>query len=113
VVALGPERSVVGIQGVMAMVVFGRTPQSWHQAVVLATTVAVGGAVQTLVQLAVRVPIGLRPQRAAVAEVFGELAGLAGSVGSRSGTGSIAVAAAVDRALTTLEPASLFGRRDV
>lgn len=113
VVALGPGRSVVGVQGVMAIVVFGRTPQTWHQAVMLAATVAVGGAVQTAVQLLVRVPIGLRQQRAATALVFRELAGLAGSVGGRPGTWSTAVATAVDRAMTTLEPASLFGRPDV
>src|SRR5664280_2898661 len=78
VVALGPARSVVGIQGVMAIIIFGRAPHSVGASVALAVAVLVGGAVQTAVQLVVRVPFGLRPQRRATALVYRQLAELAG-----------------------------------
>ena len=113
VVALGPARSVVGIQGVMAIIVFGRAPHSVGASVVLAVAVLLGGAVQTAVQLVVRVPFGLRPQRRATALVYRQLAELAG--GRREGRqegSSPAVALSVDRAQAMLGSGALFGRPD-
>ena len=109
-VVLGPGRSVIGIQGVMAMIVFGRAPQSLGESAVLALVVLIGGTAQTTVQLVARVPVGLRTQRRAAGDVFTQLAGLA-----RHGPGqwSTSVARSIDNALTTLDSAALFGRSDI
>lgn len=109
VVALGPARSVVGIQGVMAIIIFGRAPHSVGASVALALAVLVGGAVQTAVQLVVRVPFGLRPQRSATALVYRQLAELAG--GRKES--SPAAARSADTAQTLLGSGALFGRPDV
>jgi len=108
-VALGPGRSVIGVHGVMALIVFGRAPRSVHESLVMGVLVLVGGLAQAGVQLAVRVPIGLRPQRRATAAVFRALA-----VGhdDRTGVWSAAAGRAVDAADTTLRPAALVVRRD-
>ncbi len=108
-VALGPERSVVGIQGVMAIIIFGRAPQTIHQAIVLALLVLAGGTVQTLVQMVARLPVGLRPQRQSVAEVYRQLSELARSDG---GGHSRPVAESIDRALATMRSSTLYGRSD-
>ncbi len=109
-VALGPTRSVVGTQGVMAMIVFGRAPESVGAAVTTAVAVLVGGAVQTAVQLAVRLPSGTGEQRLALATVFTRLAAMArGPAGALSPT----VAGAIDAASTVLGTRTLFGRADV
>ncbi len=110
VVALGPARAVVGIQGVMAIIIFGRAPSPFAESVAMAVAVLAGGAVQTTVQLLVRVPIGLRPQRSSTALVFQQLADL-----SAGGPGhlSAAVGVTIDRAMATLNAGALFGRPDV
>ena len=71
--------------------------------------VLVGGLAQTGIQVAVRVPIGLRPQRRATAEVFRSLAS---GYGDRTGTWSAATARAIDAATLTLRPVALIVRRD-
>jgi uncharacterized membrane protein YccC len=109
-VALGPGRSVIGIQGVMAMIVFGRAPQSLRESAALALVVLIGGTAQTTMQLLIRVPVGLRTQRRAIGDVFTQLAGLARH-GPRQW--STSVARSIDNALATLDSAALFGRTDV
>jgi uncharacterized membrane protein YccC len=108
-VALGPGRSVIGVHGVMALIVFGRQPRSVHESVTMGLLVLVGGLAQTGVQVAVRVPIGLRPQRRATADVF---RALASGYDDRSGTWSAPTARAIDAATVTLRPAALVVRRD-
>jgi len=108
-VALGPGRSVIGVHGVMALIVFGRQPRSVHESIAMGLLVLLGGLAQTGVQVAVRVPIGLRPQRRATADVF---RALAAGYDDRSGTWSAATARAIDAATVTLRPAALVVRRD-
>ena len=75
----------------------------------MAVLVLAGGLTQTAVQVAVRMPIGLRPQRRATAAVFRALAsGYADSSGLWSGR----TARAIDVAGATLRPAALVVRRD-
>jgi len=108
-VALGPGRSVIGVHGVMALIVFGRAPRSVTESIAMALLVLVGGLAQTGIQVAVRVPIGLRPQRRATAEVFRSLAS---GFGDRTGAWSAATARAIDAATLTLRPVALVVRRD-
>jgi len=108
-VALGPGRSVIGVHGVMALIVFGRAPRSVTESIAMGLLVLVGGLAQTGVQVAVRMPIGLRPQRRATAEVFRSLAS---GYGDRTGAWSAATARAIDAATLTLRPAALVVRRD-
>jgi uncharacterized membrane protein YccC len=108
-VALGPGRSVIGVHGVMALIVFGRAPRSVTESCAMGLLVLVGGLAQTGIQVAVRVPIGLRPQRRATAEVF---RALASGYRDSTGTWSAATARAVDAAARSLRPAALVVRRD-
>ena len=108
-VALGPGRSVIGVHGVMALIVFGRAPRSVAESVTMGLLVLAGGLTQTGIQVVVRVPIGLRPQRRATAEVFRSLAS---GYGDRTGAWSASTARAIDTATLTLRPAALIVRRD-
>jgi uncharacterized membrane protein YccC len=98
-VVLGPARSTVGIQAVMAIVIFGRAPESLRSSTTIAVAVLLGGALQTAVQVVVRLPAGLGPQRALTAQAFCELAAAARDGVVRRGA---AVASTVDRGVREL-----------
>lgn len=102
-VALGRAATIVGIQAVLALVVFGRFPGGLVTAAAHAGWVLAGALVQTAVALLLRDPRPLRAQRDALAAAYGALAGLADGV--------LAGASAVPAAEAIATAAALVARR--
>jgi len=103
-VALGPRGGTVGLQAIIAIIVFGRFPQPLPAAAGLAGLVVAGGLVQVLSCGLVGLSPGLRPQRAALVVAYGRLASLAASGGP-----SVPVSASLDDAQSTLRSPALIG----
>jgi uncharacterized membrane protein YccC len=108
IVALGPRGAAVGLQAIIAIVVFGRFPQPIPAAAGLAGLVIAGGVTQLLFCTLVGLSPGLRPQRAALAAAYRRLAAVAASGGSTA-----PVAASLDQAQATLNSPTLLGDRSI
>jgi len=105
-VALGNRGGVIGTQAMIAFVVFGRFSQPAAASLGLAGLVLAGGFAQVIFQAVVRWPTPMRWQRAATANAYRALAGLArGSVD----TSTLPVAQALDEAQASLSSLTLFG----
>ncbi len=105
-VALGNRGGVIGTQAMISFVVFGRFSQPAAASLALAGLVLAGGFAQVIFQAVVRWPTPLRWQRAATANAYRALAGLArGSVD----TSTLPVAQALDEAQASLSSLTLFG----
>jgi uncharacterized membrane protein YccC len=95
-VSLGQEASIVGIQAVVGLAVFGRFPSSVAASAAHAGFVLAGGAIQGLITALARSPQPFTTERRALATAYGQLADLAVDV-SRSGTAAAtSTAAAAD-----------------
>jgi uncharacterized membrane protein YccC len=101
VVSLGQEASIVGIQAVVGLAVFGRFPGSVAASSAHAGFVLAGGALQALIAALVQSPQPFTTERRALATAYRQLADLAADT-SRPGT-----AAATSTALA----ADLIARR--
>ncbi len=104
-VGVGNRGAVVGVQAIIAVVVFGRFSQPPAAALGLAGLVLAGGCAQLLFVGLVRWPSPLRAQRAATASAYRALAALAAGP-DRS---TLPVAAALDEASASLASPHLFG----
>ena len=105
-VALGNRGGVIGTQAMIAFVVFGRFSQPAAASLALAGLVLAGGFAQVVFQVIVRWPTPLRWQRAATANAYRALAGLAR--GSAE-TSTLPIAQALDEAQASLSSLTLFG----
>lgn len=105
-VVVGNRGGAVGIQAIIAVVVFGRFSEPAPGALGLAGLILVGGLAQALLQAIVRWPLPLRTQRLATAAAYRELAKLARASDDAS---ALAPAAALDEAQASLESPTLFG----
>ena len=105
-VAVGNRGGVIGTQSIIALVVFGRFPQSADQALGLATLVLAGGLAQVVFLSIVRWPLPLRNQRAATAAAYRALASLASASDE---TSTLPAAEAIDEAEASLASPTLFG----
>ena len=76
-VALGAEIGRVGQTSMVLLVVMSARPAPWPEALAVAALVLAGGLLQTLVALAAWPLQRYRPERHALAEVFGQLATMA------------------------------------
>jgi hypothetical protein len=103
-VALGPRGATVGLQAIIAIIVFGRFPQPPGSAAALAGLVVAGGAAQVLFCACVGLSLGLRQQRSALAGAYRRLASLA-----TSGGVLVPVSANLDEAQATLSSPALIG----
>jgi uncharacterized membrane protein YccC len=103
-VALGPRGGTVGLQAIIAIIVFGRFPQPLGSAAGLAGLVVAGGAAQVLFCAVVGLSPGLRHQRSALAAAYRRLASLA-----TSGGVSVPVSVSLDEAQATLSSPALIG----
>jgi uncharacterized membrane protein YccC len=77
-VSLSPEASVVGIQAVIGLAVFGRFPGSIEASADHAGFVLAGGGLQALLALVIRSPQPYSAERRTLAGVYRQLAELAG-----------------------------------
>jgi uncharacterized membrane protein YccC len=100
-VSLGQEASIVGIQAVVGLAVFGRFPSSVASSAVHAGFVLAGGAFQALITALARSPMPFTTERHALATVYDQLADLASDT-NRPGT---------DVASSTATAADLIARR--
>ncbi|HEY1689258.1 MAG TPA: FUSC family protein [Solirubrobacteraceae bacterium] len=107
-VALGQRAAMLGTQGVIAVIVFGRFSEPLPGALGLAGLVLAGGFATVLFAAVVRWPAPLRFQRASVAAVYEALAEL---VLAPPGASMIPVAALLDEARATLSSPMLLGDR--
>ena len=105
-VGVGNRGGVVGMQAIIAAVVFGRFSEPAPQALGLAALVMAGGAAQVAFLSVVRWPTPLRSQRMATAAAFHALAQLAGAAGEHS---TLPAATALDEAAASLAAPTLFG----
>jgi uncharacterized membrane protein YccC len=105
-VVIGNRGGAVGIQAIIAVVVFGRFSEPAPAALSLAGLVLVGGLAQVLLQSLVRWPPPLRAQRAATAAAYRELEKLARPSDPAS---VLTPAEALDDAQASLESPTLFG----
>jgi uncharacterized membrane protein YccC len=101
---LGRRGGVVGVQTVIAFVVFGRFPENAGGALTLAGLVLGGGVVQITTAMLVARPPAWRRQRSAVAGAYRALAALAADPGGSN----IPSAAALDEAESRLSGPALF-----
>ena len=108
-VALGQGATTVGLQAIIAFVVYGRFAESPVGALRLAGVALAGSTFQILLTGVVRWPAALRAQRAHLAVVFRELASL--SRGDPN-TSSLPVAEAADVAQRFVSGSSLLARDD-
>lgn len=108
-VALGQGATTVGLQAIVAFVVFGRFSQSPASALQMAGIALGGAAFQVALTGLVRWPEALRAQRLQLAAVFAQLATLARGVPGASGFPS---AQAADTAEQLLTGTSLLARDD-
>lgn len=105
-VAIGPQAAVLGTQGVIAVVVFGRFGQSLPGALQLAGLVLAGGLATTLFAAIVRWPTPLRARRRSVAAACEALAKLATAP---PGVSMVALATQLDEARAALSSSVLLG----
>ena len=105
IVAVGRRSAVIGLQAIIAIVVFGRFPQPIPQAAGLALLVMIGGATQVVFSALVGAPPAALRYRTAVAEAYRRLAVLAGAPRDSAA----AAAAALDEAEKLLTSPSLLG----
>ena len=108
-VALGQGATTVGLQAIVAFVVFGRFAAAPVDAARLAGIALAGATFQILLTGVVRWPEALRAQRAQLAVVFRELATLARGTPDASGVPS---AEAADAAQELISGTSLLARDD-
>jgi uncharacterized membrane protein YccC len=108
-VALGQGATTVGLQAIVAFVVFGRFSQAPAAALQMAGIALGGAALQVALTGVVRWPEAFRAQRQRLAAVFGQLAALARGVPDASGLPS---AQAADAAEQLLAGTSLLARDD-
>ncbi len=123
-VALGPVASSIGLQAVMAMIVFGRFAADPAGALKLAGFVAAGGAAQIALAAFLRPPHTPGTKRRALGAAYRALAELAagssGVVGGHAARGQppdavsgLFSAEALDEAATALDEPILLGRVEV
>ncbi|MGH2874637.1 MAG: hypothetical protein ACRDLV_00130, partial [Solirubrobacteraceae bacterium] len=105
-VGVGNRGGVIGVQGIVAAVVFGRFSQPAPAAAGLAALVLIGGLAQVLFLTVVRWPPPLRAQRAATAAAYRVLAELAAAPGRPS---TLPAGTAVDDAAASLSSPAMFG----
>lgn len=105
-VGVGNRGGVVGVQGIVAAVVFGRFSQPAPAAAGLAALVLTGGLAQVLFLTVVRWPPPLRAQRAATAGAYRLLAELAVEPGRPS---TLPAGTALDDAAASLSSPAMFG----
>ncbi|MGH2859011.1 MAG: FUSC family protein [Solirubrobacteraceae bacterium] len=105
-VGVGNRGGVIGIQAIVAVVVFGRFSEPAPEAVGLAALVLTGGLAQVAFLTVVRWPPPLRAQRNATANAYRVLAELA-SAPSRPST--LPAGAALDDAAASLSSPAMFG----
>lgn len=135
--AVSTGAGVIGVQALMAMIVFGRFPEPPAGAARLGALVLAGGAAQVLVASSVHLPPALGRQQRAVAAAYRLLAAAATAAASGSGPpgrpvptavgsgppdraagpgelpSSLPAAIALDEAEDALRYPGLFGRPDV
>jgi uncharacterized membrane protein YccC len=100
-VSLGQEASIVGIQAVVGLAVFGRFPSSVAASAAHAGFVLAGGTLQGLITAIARSPQPFTTERRALATAYRQLADLAADP-TRPGTGA---------ATSTAAAADLIGHR--
>lgn len=105
-VGVGNRGGVIGIQAIIAVVVFGRFSQPPAAALGLAGLVLAGGLAQVVFLSAIRWPSPLRAKREATAAAYRALARLAAA---RPGSSTLPVASALDEADSALASPGLFG----
>lgn len=108
-IALGRGATTVGLQGIVAFVVFGRFTETPVGAARLAGIALAGAAFQLIVTGVVRWPEALRAQRAQLAATFRQLAVLARGTPDAPGVPSAEAADAAEQLLTGI---SLLARDD-
>ncbi len=102
---LGRRGAVVGVQALIAFIVFGRFPESLLGGIRLAALVLAGGAAQTLFAALVATPLAWRRQRRELAGAFTALTAIAKQM-TASG---VMAAEAFDSAEQALATPALFG----
>jgi uncharacterized membrane protein YccC len=95
-VSLGPEASIVGVQAVVGLVVFGRFPGSVASSAVHAGFVLAGGALQGVITAVIRSPLPYTTERRALATAYRQLADLAADPTRLGGDAAASTAAAAD-----------------
>ncbi|MHB1569453.1 MAG: hypothetical protein ACYC0H_09645, partial [Solirubrobacteraceae bacterium] len=105
-VGVGNRGGVVGMQSIIAAVVFGRFSEPGPQALGLAALVMAGGAAQVAFLSLVRWPTPLHAQRMATAAAFRALSALAATTGEGS---TLPAATALDEAAASIAAPTLFG----
>ncbi len=105
IVAVGRRSAVIGLQAIIAIVVFGRFPQPLPQAAGLALLVMIGGATQVVFSGLVGAPPAALRHRAAVADAYRRLAALAGAPRDSAAPAAVAL----DDAEAMLSSPSLLG----
>lgn len=105
-VGVGNRGGVIGVQGIVAAVVFGRFSQPAPAAAGLAALVLAGGLAQVLFLTIVRWPPPLRAQRTATAAAYRVLAELAAAPGRPS---TLPAGTALDDAAASLSSPAMFG----
>ncbi|HET8977761.1 MAG TPA: FUSC family protein [Solirubrobacteraceae bacterium] len=105
-VGVGNRGGVLGMQAIIAVVVFGRFTEPAPAALGLAGLVLLGGLAQVVFLSIIRWPLPLRAQRTATAAAYRALADLAGATGEVS---SLAAGAALDGAADRLSTPALLG----
>ena len=101
-VALGRAATIVGVQAVVGLIVFGRYPGGVDTSALHALAVLAGGLIQTLFAIVLRPPVALRPERQALADLYQRLAALA--AGTAYGGPSGEAIAATSEFLTRRAP---------
>jgi uncharacterized membrane protein YccC len=95
-VSLGKEASIVGVQAVVGLAVFGRFPSSVTSSAGHAGFVLAGGAFQGLITALVRSPQPFTQERRALATAYRQLADLAADVTLPGSAAATSTAAAAD-----------------
>jgi uncharacterized membrane protein YccC len=95
-VSLGQEASIVGIQAVVGLAVFGRFPSSVAASAAHAGFVLAGGALQALIAALVRSPQPFTGERRTLATAYRQLADLAADPSGPGTAAATSTAAAAD-----------------
>jgi uncharacterized membrane protein YccC len=102
---LGRRGAVVGVQTLIAFIVFGRFPESLIGGIRLAALVLAGGAAQTLFAALVATPLAWRRQRRGLAAAYVALT----QVAEQMTSSGVMAAEALDAADQALAAPALFG----
>ena len=109
-VSLGSSGATVGVQAIVAFVVFGHYHEPVADAALLGLWVLLGGIAQVLLAVAIRWPTGVLRQLRASAAAFRELASFARSCNHSS---SLPAAVALDEAAAAIGTAGVLGHGEL